>query len=304
MTPTHSPFSVAALYHFTPLEELEGLKAELAAFACARGIKGTLLLAPEGINGTIAGEEGAIDALLVHLSALVPALADMDVKRSTARHEPFKRMKVRLKREIVTMGVEGIDPNRLVGTYVEPRDWNALIADPETLVIDTRNGYEVSLGTFRNALDPETESFRDFPRWAEAHRAEMEGRPVAMFCTGGIRCEKASAYLRGIGVEEVYHLKGGILRYLEEVPAQESLWQGECFVFDERVGIGHGLVEGEARLCHACGRPLTAESRRSAHYREGISCAACIGEYSDADRLRFAERQKQLQKQTRPAARR
>jgi UPF0176 protein len=293
MVSTPSPFSVAALYHFTPLEGLEGLKTELAAFCCARKIKGTLLLAHEGINGTVAGEESAIDALLVHLRDLIPALATMDVKRSTAREEPFKRMKVRLKREIVSMGVDGIDPNRLVGTYVEPQDWNALIANPETLVIDTRNGYEVALGTFQNAVDPETESFRDFPAWAEEHRAAMEGRPVAMFCTGGIRCEKASAYLRQIGVEEVYHLKGGILRYLEEVPAEQSLWQGECFVFDERVGIGHGLVEGEASLCHACGRPLTAEDRRSAHYREGISCASCIDEYSDADRLRFAERQKQ-----------
>ena len=287
------PFRVAALYRFCRLAGHEALRAPLAAFCCGRGIKGTLLIAPEGINGTVAGHAGAIAELVAHLEAM-PELSGLDVKYSHAAEIPFHRMKVRLKREIVTMGVEGIDPAASAGTYVEPADWNALISDPDTIVIDTRNAYEVSLGTFRGAVDPQTDSFRQFPAWAEGHRGELEGRKVAMFCTGGIRCEKATAYVKSLGIEAVFHLRGGILKYLEEVPEAESLWQGECFVFDERVSVSHGLEEGEAELCRACRRPLTPRDRASPHYVAGVSCAACRDERSEADRARYAERQRQV----------
>ncbi len=240
----NAPFRVAALYRFCRLERFEALRAPLAAFCCGRGIKGTLLLAREGINGTVAGSEAAIAELIAHLEAM-PEFRGLEVKYSAADEMPFGRMKVRLKREIVTMGVEGIDPLESVGDYVELRDWNALIADPGTVVIDTRNDYEVSLGTFRNAVNPETASFREFPDWVEQHRSELKGKTIAMFCTGGIRCEKATAYVKSLGFDDVLHLKGGILKYLENVPAGESLWQGECFVFDARVSVGHGLVVGD-----------------------------------------------------------
>ena len=192
------------------------------------------------------------------------------------------------------MGVEALDPLADAGAYVEPAAWNALIADPDTLVVDTRNDYEVALGSFKNAVDPNTANFREFPLWVERNRAALEGRKVAMYCTGGIRCEKATAYVRSLGIAEVYHLKGGILKYLETVPENESLWQGECFVFDERVSVAHGLAEGEAQLCRACRRPLTAQDRRSPHYLEGISCAGCHDSRSDADRARYAERHRQM----------
>lgn len=238
----HAPFRVAALYRFCRLERFEQLRAPLAAFCCGRGIKGTLLLAREGINGTVAGCEEAIAELIAHLEA-IPEFRGLEVKYSTADEIPFGRMKVRLKREIVTMGVEGIDPLQDVGAYVDASDWNALIADPDTVVIDTRNDYEVSLGTFRNAINPGTKTFREFPDWVAQHRDELEGKKIAMFCTGGIRCEKATAYVKSLGFDDVFHLKGGILTYLENVPAEQSLWQGECFVFDERVSVGHGLEE-------------------------------------------------------------
>ena len=285
---------VAALYRFCALPHFAELKAPLAAFCCARGIKGTLLIAPEGINGTVAGSEQAIAELIGHLQA-TPEFVGLEVKLSTASEMPFHRMKVRLKREIVTMGVENLDPARDAGTYVAPRDWNALIADPETIVVDTRNDYEVALGTFRGALDPATKSFREFPAWAERHRDELEGRKVAMFCTGGIRCEKATAYLKSVGFDDVFHLKGGILKYLEEVPAGEFLWEGECFVFDERVSVAHGLEEGDAELCRACRRPLTAADRQSPRYVLGISCDYCADQRSEADRQRYAERHKQVE---------
>lgn len=293
LSPSEPPFRVAALYRFARLDGHEALRAPLAAFCCARGIKGTLLLASEGINGTVAGSAEAICELVAHLQAL-PGMAGLDVKYSHAVDMPFHRMKVRLKREIVTMGVEGIDPAMSAGTYVEPSEWNALISDPDTVVIDTRNAYEVSLGSFRGALDPQTASFRQFPGWVDEHRANLEGRKVAMFCTGGIRCEKATAYVKALGIEDVFHLKGGILKYLEEVPQAESLWQGECFVFDERVSVSHGLEEGEAELCRACRRPLTSQDRQSQHYIAGISCADCHDERSEADRGRYAERQRQV----------
>lgn len=284
---------VAALYRFVRLDHHEELRAPLAAFCCARGIKGTLLLAREGINGTVAGTGQAIGELVAHLESM-PEFAGLDVKYSSAAEMPFHRMKVRLKKEIVTMGVPDVDPLADVGAYVDARDWNALISDPDTVVIDTRNDYEVRLGTFANAVDPGTATFRDFPAWVEAHRPELEGRKVAMFCTGGIRCEKATAYVRSLGVDEVFHLKGGILKYLEEVPAAESLWQGECFVFDERVSVAHGLEVGEAELCRACRRPLTPADLLSPNYVEGVSCEACHGERSEEDRARYAERHRQV----------
>lgn len=290
---TSGPLCVAALYRFCRLDRFEGLKAPLAAFCRSRGIKGTLLLAPEGINGTVAGSGLAIAELAAHLAS-VPEFAGLEIKYSTAAQMPFHRMKVRLKREIVAMGVEGIDPGASAGTYVAPADWNALIADPDTIVIDTRNDYEVRLGSFRGAVDPATKSFRAFPEWVETHRKELEGRKVAMFCTGGIRCEKATAFVRSLGVENVFHLKGGILKYLEEVPADESLWRGECFVFDERVSVTHGLAEGGAELCRACRQPLTGEDRLSPHYVAGVSCALCHAARGEDDRARYAERHRQV----------
>ncbi|MFC3325307.1 oxygen-dependent tRNA uridine(34) hydroxylase TrhO [Mesorhizobium cantuariense] len=288
------PLRVAALYRFARLDAFEELRVPLAAFCCGRGIKGTLLLAHEGINGTVAGGETAIAELIEHLES-IEGLAGLEVKYSVAAEMPFHRMKVRLKREIVTMGVDDIDPSKSAGTYVAPADWNALISEPDTVVIDTRNAYEVSIGTFRGAIDPATASFREFPAWVEAHRAELEGRKVAMFCTGGIRCEKATAYVRSLGFEDVFHLKGGILKYLEEVPAEQSLWQGECFVFDERVSVSHGLAEGEAELCRACRHPLTESERSSPKFAAGVSCPHCFDARSDEDRQRYAERQRQVE---------
>jgi UPF0176 protein len=287
------PFRVAALYRFCRLEAFEALRQPLAAFCCARGVKGTLLLAHEGINGTVAGSEVAIAELIEHLEAM-PELAGLEVKYSSAETMPFRRMKVRLKKEIVTMGVGDIDPLRGAGAYVEASAWNELISDPQTVVIDTRNDYEVAIGSFRNAIDPETKSFREFPQWVEKHRRELEGRKVAMFCTGGIRCEKATAYVRSLGLEAVYHLKGGILKYLEEVPAEQSLWEGECFVFDERVSVTHGLEQGDAELCRACRHPLTPQEKLSPLYREGISCEHCHATRSEEDRERYAERHRQV----------
>jgi UPF0176 protein len=287
------PVRVAALYRFCRLEAFAALRQPLAAFCCGRGIKGTLLLAHEGINGTVAGSDAAIADLIAYLEA-IPELSGLDVKYSSAAEMPFHRMKVRLKKEIVTMGVEDVDPLNGAGAYVEAEAWNDLIADPNTVVIDTRNDYEVAIGTFRNAVDPATRSFREFPEWVARHRGELEGRKVAMFCTGGIRCEKATAYVRSLGLDEVFHLKGGILKYLEEVPAEESLWEGECFVFDERVSVTHGLEVGEAELCRACRHPLTPEALQSPFHSEGISCEHCHGTRTEEDRRRYAERHRQV----------
>lgn len=234
--------SVAALYHFAPIADTAAMRTPLLALCEQQGLKGTLLLASEGINGTIAGSREALDEVIGHIRAW-PGFAGLEVKYSTADTMPFGRMKVRLKREIVTMGIEGIDPRSDVGSYVDPSDWNALIADPDTIVIDTRNDFEVEHGTFTDAINPETASFRQFPSWfdKQAPSWRAEGKRIAMFCTGGIRCEKATAYAKAQGFEEVYHLKGGILKYLETVPASESVWQGDCFVFDEREALGLGL---------------------------------------------------------------
>jgi UPF0176 protein len=292
ISPDH--YRVAALYRFARLDSFQELRAPLAAFCCGRGIKGTLLLAREGINGTVAGSAGAMAELIAYIEG-IDGLAGLEIKYSSSAEMPFHRMKVRLKREIVTMGVEDIDPTENAGTYVRPADWNALISDPGTIVIDTRNAYEVSIGTFKGAVDPATASFREFPAWVEAHRAELEGRKVAMFCTGGIRCEKATAYVKSLGLEDVFHLKGGILKYLEEIPPEQSLWQGECFVFDERVSVSHGLAEGGAQLCRACRYPLTESDRKSPQFTPGISCPHCHDARSDADRQRYAERQRQVE---------
>ncbi len=294
--PDEGAFCVAALYRFTPIQDCAAIRGPLLALCQAQGIKGTLLLAHEGINGTIAGTEQAIAKVLDHIRA-VPGCADLDVKLSSAATMPFHRMKVRIKREIVTMGEEGIDPRASVGTYVAPEDWNALISDPETIVIDTRNDYEVAVGSFSGAIDPETSSFREFPQWFRTQRDRLlsEGRApkVAMYCTGGIRCEKSTAFLKQEGVDEVYHLKGGILKYLETVPEEQSLWEGECFVFDQRVTVGHGLAEGSYALCHACRRPVSEEDMASPLYEEGASCPACHDERSEAQRARYRERQRQ-----------
>ncbi|MEK9209867.1 oxygen-dependent tRNA uridine(34) hydroxylase TrhO [Sphingomonas sp. 2378] len=285
---------VCALYRFAPFPDPVALREPLLTVAEANGIRGTLLLAGEGINGTIAGSHDGIEAVLDHIRTL-PGCADLDYKDSTAEAMPFHRMKVRVKREIVSMGVEGIDPTREVGTYVSGEEWNALIADPDTLLIDTRNDYEVAIGTFDGAVDPGTKSFRDFPAWFRENRDELMAAKskVAMFCTGGIRCEKATAFLKAEGVEDVFHLDGGILKYLETMPEAESRWQGECFVFDARVAVGHGLAQGSHGLCHGCRMPVGPEDMASPLYVEGVSCPACHGT-RDAERLAaYAERHRQ-----------
>ncbi|MBD3786246.1 MAG: rhodanese-related sulfurtransferase [Sphingomonadales bacterium] len=287
-------FTVAALYHFTRFEDPAALRGPLAAIACGQGVKGTLLLAREGINGTIAGPRAGIDAVLAHIRAL-PGCAELVWKESAAETMPFGRMKVRLKAEIVTMGQPDVDPRAAVGHYVAPTDWNALISEPDVVVIDTRNDYEVAIGTFQGAIDPGTRSFREFPQWWAENAARFHNKRVAMFCTGGIRCEKSTNYLLSQGVEQVYHLQGGILKYLEEVPQAESLWQGECYVFDGRVSLRHGLVPGDYTTCHACRRPLAPADLTHPDYEPGVSCHHCRDEYSEADRARFRERERQMQ---------
>lgn len=257
-------FTVAALYHFTPFAAPEALCAPLRALCEDQGVKGTLLLAAEGINGTISGTRAGVDAVLAHIRDL-PGCATLVWKESPVSTMPFTRLKVRVKREIVTMGVEGIDPLARVGRHVPPEDWNELISAPDVAVIDTRNGYEVSIGTFEAAVNPDTWSFREFPQWWEDNRARFQGKRIAMFCTGGIRCEKSTNYLLGQGVPEVFHLQGGILKYLEDVPEDQSLWQGECFVFDGRVSVQHGLRQGTAWMCKSCGHPVV----------EGCACPEC-----------------------------
>ncbi|MBE3638301.1 oxygen-dependent tRNA uridine(34) hydroxylase TrhO [Mangrovicoccus algicola] len=286
-------FTVAALYHFTAFPDPAAIQGPLAKLCCSQGVKGTLLLANEGINGTIAGPRDGIDAVLAHIRAL-PGCADLVWKESTAAEAPFPRMKVRLKREIVTMGQPQVDPRAGTGHYVDPAEWNALISAPDVAVIDTRNDYEVAIGTFAGAVDPETASFRDFPAWWEENKARFHNKRIAMFCTGGIRCEKSTNYLMGLGVEEVYHLRGGILKYLEEVPEKDSLWQGDCFVFDGRVSVGHGLKEGPHLLCHACRRPILPADRDRPEYEDGVSCHHCAAETSAEDKARFRMRQKQI----------
>tara|TARA_R110002167_G_scaffold1581_3_gene7597 strand:+ start:4244 stop:5155 length:912 start_codon:yes stop_codon:yes gene_type:complete len=289
-----SKFVVTALYKFVTLENHEQLRAPLLAVMEANSIRGTLLLAREGINGTVAGTREQIDTLLDWLKS-DPRLAELDHKVSYATQLPFKRCKVKLKKEIVTLGVEGIDPDRLVGTYVKPADWNALISDPSVLVIDTRNDYEVEIGTFANAINPKTETFRQFPSFVANTLDKNKHKKVAMFCTGGIRCEKSTAYLKEQGFDEVFHLQGGILKYLEEMPAQDSLWQGDCFVFDDRVSVNYQLQKGLYDQCHACRKPITEQEKSSAHYLKGVSCHHCHDKKSIIQKKRFLERQKQME---------
>ena len=294
MTLSDSKFVVAALYRFAALPDYKVYQAPLLDVCLSAGVMGTILLAPEGINGTIAGSRDGIDAVLDHIRSL-PGCADLDHKESYAQEPPFLRMKVRLKREIVAMGVPEIDPNEVVGTYVDPSDWNDLISDPDTIVIDTRNDYEVSIGTFEKAINPETESFREFPKWVKENERLTPESKVAMFCTGGIRCEKATAFLKQQGIQDVYHLKGGILKYLETIPEEESLWHGECFVFDQRVSVLHGLEQGRYDMCHACRHPIDETEKRSEKYVPGVSCPKCYDAKSADQRRRYEERQKQMQ---------
>lgn len=285
---------VAALYKFVRLPDYQEIAPRLKAHCDQLNIKGTLLLAEEGINGTVSGTRDAINELVSYLGA-DERFKGLSYKESFYEEPPFYRMKVKLKKEIVTMGVNGIDPQKIVGTYVKPRDWNALISDPEVLVIDTRNSYEYNIGTFERAIDPKTETFREFPAYIAQHLDPTQHKKVAMFCTGGIRCEKSTAYLKEQGFDEVYHLEGGILKYLEEVPEQESLWRGECFVFDNRVAVNHKLEKGIYDQCHGCRYPITEEDKQSEKYMLGVSCPHCYGTLTQDQKERFAERQKQIQ---------
>ncbi len=285
---------VAALYRFVPFEDYRDQQQPLLNKLESLGIRGTLLLASEGINGTIAGRRQSIDTMVQYLRS-DPRFTPLDVKESECDEMPFKRTRVRLKKEIVTMGVEGIDPLQAVGTYVDPEDWNDLINDPEVTLIDTRNDYEVAIGAFKGAKNPDTHSFRQFPQYVAEHLDPNKHRKIAMYCTGGIRCEKSTALLKERGFDEVYHLRGGILKYLEVVPPEESNWEGECFVFDRRVSVGHGLNVGDHELCFGCGWPVTAEERQHQDYEPGIHCPRCVGEITEDQRKRFAERQRQLE---------
>lgn len=289
-----SQIVVCAMYKFVTLENFQALRQPLLKILDANQIRGTLLLAGEGINGTVAGTRQGIDALLDWLRS-DPRLADIDYKESFTDKLPFNRAKVKLKKEIVTMGVEGIDPKRVVGTYVSPLDWNALLSDPDVILIDTRNDYEYRVGTFKNAINPETTSFREFPDYLKENLNPSKHKKVAMFCTGGIRCEKSTAYLKEQGFDEVYHLKGGILKYLEEVPVQKSLWQGECFVFDERVTVNHQLEKGLYDQCNACRLPITDADKASDKFVQGVSCPHCHDAITAEQRRRFMEREKQMQ---------
>ena len=294
-------FLTAALYKFVELPDYADLQAPLLACCEANGVKGTLLLAAEGINGTIAGPEAGVRAVLAWLRS-DPRLAMLEHKEAWAQRLPFYRMKVRLKKEIVTMGVPDVHPALMAGQYVKPADWNALLAEPGVVLVDTRNDYEVSIGTFEGAINPATASFSELPGWVEREMAEggklavTNGKKprVAMFCTGGIRCEKSTALMRSKGFDEVYHLEGGILKYLETMPAEQSRWQGECFVFDERVSVGHGLEPGQFTLCRSCRDPLGHADRASPLYELGVSCPHCHGKTTDEQKAGYRERQRQV----------
>jgi len=270
---------VVAFYKFVQLPDCADLQSPLLTYCHEQNIKGTILLATEGINGTIAGSRNAIDAILAYLRS-DSRLADLELKESFAEVPPFDRMKVRLKKEIVTLGLPEIDPNQQVGTYVSPKDWNALVSDPSVVVIDTRNSYEVDIGTFKGAQNPQTDSFRQFPDYVQTHLDPTQHKRVALFCTGGIRCEKASSFMLAKGFQEVYHLRGGILKYLEEVPAEDSLWQGECFVFDQRVAVQHGLDPGSYDMCHSCGYPIKAVDKTSPLSHPAVICPHCGGTHN------------------------
>ena len=285
---------VSALYHFVSLEDYQELRKPLYDFMVENHIKGTILLAKEGINGTVAGEKLSIEKLH-HWLRSDPRLKELRSKESFDDEVPFYRTRVKLKKEIVTMGVDSIDPNHIVGTYVKPEDWNDLISDPDVTLVDTRNDYEFAIGTFKNAINPETETFRQFPDYVKNNLDPKKNKKVAMFCTGGIRCEKSTAYLKEQGFEEVYHLQGGILKYLETVAEENTLWDGECFVFDNRVSVDHQLNKGTYDQCHACRLPITDEDKQSSKYTAGVSCPSCFDKKSEKQRNRFAERERQMQ---------
>ncbi|HIG78892.1 MAG TPA: rhodanese-related sulfurtransferase [Cycloclasticus sp.] len=287
-------YVVCALYHFVRLDNHGALKQPLLKLMNHHGVKGTLLLAAEGINGTIAGKRKAIDHLLQWLRSK-DEFKNLVHKESYVEAQPFNRTKVKFKKEIVTMGVENIDPNHIVGTYVKPKDWNALITEPDVLLVDTRNDYEVSIGTFKGALNPETETFREFPAYVKENLDTTKHKKVAMFCTGGIRCEKSTAYLKQQGFDEVYHLEGGILKYLEEVPLDDTQWEGECFVFDNRVSVDHNLDKGQYDQCYGCRMPITEQDKLHKHYQQGISCHHCFEKTDDEQKARYIERQHQIE---------
>ncbi len=287
-------YVVAALYKFVSLPDYRELREPLLDVCREAGLRGTLLLAAEGINGTVSGSREGIDRVLAWLRE-DERLQDLEHKESLHETQAFLRMKVKLKREIVTMGVPAVDPNRVVGTYVEAQDWNALLADPELTLVDTRNDYECAIGTFEGAIDPDITTFREFPQWVKEHLDPQQNPKVAMFCTGGIRCEKATSYLLEQGFEEVYHLRGGILKYLETVPEADTRWNGECFVFDERVAVNHALERGSYAQCFACRHPISDEDMASPAYQKGVSCPHCLDRQSDEQRARFAERQRQVE---------
>ncbi|MCG3882766.1 rhodanese-related sulfurtransferase [Psychrobacter sp. Ps3] len=285
---------VAALYKFTRFDNYEDYRQPILDTMLSNDVKGTLLIASEGINGTISGTRSGIDSVLDYLRS-IEAVGSFTFKESYTNEQPFYRTKVKLKKEIVTMGVEDIDPLQSVGRYVKPKDWNALISDPEVILIDTRNDYEVQIGTFENAVNPNTETFREFPEYVAKELDPTKHKKVAMFCTGGIRCEKSTAYMREQGFEEVYHLEGGILKYLEEVQKEDSMWQGDCFVFDNRVSVNHDLEKGDYEQCFACRMPITQEDMQSPAYSKGESCPHCIGKATDEQKARFRERERQMQ---------
>lgn len=285
---------VSAMYKFVVLEKFEALKEPLQCFMLENDIRGTLLLAREGINGTVAGSKQAIDNLH-HWLENQEGLDNIGHKESFHQKQPFNRTKVKLKKEIVTMGIEGIDPNEVVGTYVKPADWNALISDPNVVLVDTRNDYEFDIGTFENAINPNTQTFREFPDYVKENLDPNKDKKVAMFCTGGIRCEKSTAYLKTLGFNDVYHLEGGILKYLEEVPKEESMWQGDCFVFDERVAVDHDLKKGKYDQCYGCRYPVTEADKQSEYFQHGISCPRCFDSLTEKQKQRFSEREKQSQ---------
>lgn len=287
-------FAIATFYRFVSLPDYQALQVPLREKCQALGIRGSILLAEEGINATVTGSRDALDTLLADLGQ-DPRLASLEPKWSEAETWPFKRLKVRLKREIVTLGVP-VDPARRVGQYVKPEAWNALISEPDVLLLDTRNGYEVKIGSFKGAIDPQTASFSEFPAYVQQQLDPQTHRKVAMFCTGGIRCEKASAYLLDQGFEQVYHLEGGILKYLEAVPPEESLWEGECFVFDQRVAVEEGVQTGHYEMCMGCGEPVGDAERLSPDYEVGVSCPACFSERSETQKARARERQRQWER--------
>lgn len=288
-----SKYVVCALYRFVSLPQYKEIQPPLQAKMIEYQVKGTLLLAKEGINGTISGSRSDVDSLLNWMRT-IPEFAEIETKEAVTDKLPFKRSKVKLKKEIVTMGVKGIDPNQSAGTYVTPQQWNDLISDPDVLLVDTRNHYEVAVGAFAHAANPKTTTFREFPQYVSENLNPAVHKKVAMYCTGGIRCEKSTAFLKKQGFEEVYHLKGGILKYLEEIPEEKSLWKGECFVFDERVTVNHQLERGSYDQCHACRLPISDEDKLSKYYQQGISCPACYHQRTDEDRERYQEREKQV----------